>query len=272
MNRSVTIFVGLCICFIAACSKPPEKPAEKQAKTTLPTSKVADCNLLMGWDPWEPYMYLTPGDQVSGLDIELIKALAKEANCKLSFTQDDWMSLLKRVETGDVSLVAGASITEKRKEYALFSAPYRDESFVLYVRAGEADAFKNSFESIADAGRKIGVTTDYIYGEQVSKLQDSEQYSGQFVYSAVGERNYYNLTQHNVDVIIEDPFVGAYNIKRKGLTDQIEQLDITIHSGEVHLMFSLKSVDHTIVERFNEALKKIKQNGTYQKILNKYLL
>lgn len=272
MNRFFSILISLSICFIAACGKPPEKPSGEQASSTTVSQKPDACNLLMGWDPWEPYMYLAPGDQVSGLDIEVIKALAKEANCQLSFTQDDWMSLLKKIETGEVSLVAGASITEKRKEYALFSDPYRDESFVIYVRSGETDAFKESFEGIVNAGRKIGVTTDYIYGEQVSKLQDSEQYGSQFVYSAVGERNYYNLTQHNVDVIIEDPFVGAYNIKRKGLTDQIEQLDITLHSGQVHLMFSIKSVDHTIVTRFNQALKKIKQNGTYQKILNKYLL
>jgi polar amino acid transport system substrate-binding protein len=263
--------VLMTVLLVAACNEPtptkqPEKSSQEQAQTST------HCKLTMGWDPWEPYMYLTPGNKVSGLDIEIIQALADEADCELTFEQDDWMTLLSKVEAGTVDLVAGASITEKRKSYALFSIPYRTESFVLYVRAGEADRFAGSLKEILASGKKVGVTTDYIYGDEVSDLQDSEQYSKQFVNSAVGEANYYNLLQHTVDVIIEDPFVGAYNLKRKGISDQIEQLPITIHSGDVHIMFSIKSVDHSIVERFNQAINTIKSNGIYQKILKRYTL
>lgn len=264
--------------FIGGCNEPP-KPAqtvESEAKTEVakkqPMPTEPACSITMGWDPWEPYMYLMPGNKVSGLDIEIISALAEEADCDLNFVQDDWMSLLQKVEKGEVDMVAGASITEKRKKYALFSEPYRRESFVMYVRAGEQDNFSENIKSIASAGKTIGLTTDYIYGDQVSNLQDSPDFAKQFVYSPVGEANFYNLLQHNVDVVVEDPFVGAYNLKRKGLSDQIDQLDITIHSGEVHLMFSMQSVDHTTVASFNKALETIKANGTYQDILKKYLL
>jgi polar amino acid transport system substrate-binding protein len=262
----------IAILLIAACNETtpsksePTNPPQAQATVSTP------CKLTVGWDPWEPYMYLTPGNKVSGLDIEIIEALAAEAECELSFEQDDWMTLLSKIEQGTVDLVAGASVTEKRKEYALFTKPYRAESFVLYVRAGEANQFGGSLKQILDSGKKIGVTTDYIYGDEVSDLQDSPQYAKQFINSPVGEANYYNLLQHTVDVIIEDPFVGAYNLKRKGISDQIEQLPITIHSGDVHLMFSIKSVDHSIVERFNQAIDTIKNNGIYQKILKRYTL
>ncbi|NVJ50362.1 MAG: amino acid ABC transporter substrate-binding protein [Gammaproteobacteria bacterium] len=249
-----------------------DDPAPPKAQPSAAQPKVNDCQLTMGWDPWEPYMYLTPGNEVSGLDIELIQALAEESNCQLSFVQDHWMSLLQKLEVGEVDLVAGASITEKRKSYAMFSEPYRSENFVLYVRAGEKAKFAESFSDIVASGKRIGVTTDYIYGEQVSSLQDKPEFSASFVYSAVGEANYYNLLQHNVDVIIEDPFVGAYNIKRKGIEEQIDKLDIRLHSGDVHLMFSIKSVDHTTVTRFNEALKSLKKKGTYKQILQRYML
>ncbi len=256
---------------LVGCGEPPQKQTQKQVEKQ-PEVKQPACELTMGWDPWEPYMYLAPGNKVSGLDVELVKAMAKEAKCELNFVQHDWMTLLEKVRNGEVDLVASASVTEKRKQFAMFSDPYRSENFVLYVRAGDTDKFDADITKIVALGHKVGVTTDYIYGETVSKLQDDTQYANQFVYSAVGEANYYNLLQHNVDVIIEDPFVGAYNLKRKGIDDQIEQLAVKIHSGDVHLMFSMQSVDHTTVSRFNDALKKIKASGAYKDILDRYLM
>ncbi len=262
----------IALLFVSSCGKPPSKKEEQPQAPKESAKAEVSCSVTMGWDPWEPYMYLTPGGQVSGLDIEIIQAIAAKAECDVEFVQDDWMSLLRKLEAGEVDLVAGASITEKRKAYALFTNAYRSESFVLYVRQGEAEQFKGSVKDLLDAGKKVGITTDYIYGDEVSDLQDSDAYATKFVSSSVGEANYYNLLQHNVDVIIADPFVGAYNLKRKGLADQIEQLPLTLHSGDVHLMFSIKSVDHTVVTRFNQALSAIKQDGSYDKILKKYSL
>ncbi len=272
MVHRIYSFLVILALLVVGCSEPPANKTEQAATTTEKAPAEPPCHVTMGWDPWEPYMYLTPGNTVSGLDIEIIQALADEANCELKFVQDDWMTLLQKVEEGSVDLVAGASVTEKRKAYALFSDPYRSESFVLYVRTGETENFAGSLQQILENGKKIGVTTDYIYGDEVADLQDSDKFAQQFVNSAVGEANYFNLLQHTVDVIIEDPFVGAYNLKRKGISDQIEQLPITIHSGDVHLMFSMKSVDHTVVEKFNKALSTIKRNGAYQEILKRYTL
>jgi polar amino acid transport system substrate-binding protein len=86
----------------------------------------------------------------------------------------------------------------------------------------------------------------------------------------VPEVNYYNLTQNAIDGFLEDPFVAAYTIRRKGLQGQIKSETMDIHSGDVSVMFSRKSVRPETVEAFNRALAKIKESGEYQKILDKY--
>ncbi|MCO7226538.1 ABC transporter substrate-binding protein [Pleionea sp. CnH1-48] len=275
MSRSAILLLSVLIFLLTACNS--EAPQQKQQPTqskpaaaSVEKAPKVDCTLNMGWDPWEPYMYLSPDDSVSGLDIEIVRALANKAGCDVKFIQDDWMSLLQQLSLGNIDLVAGASVTEKRKEYALFSAPYRQEEFALYIRNGEGEKFAGNLSSILSSGKKIGITTDYIYGEEVNNFQDDPKYAEQFIDAAVGEVNYYNLLQHNIDAFLEDPFVATYNIKRKGIVKQIEPLELKIHSGDVHLMFSIKSVDHRVVERFNEALASIKQDGSYQAILNKY--
>lgn len=273
MNKK-TIFslLGCLMLVLVGCTESPE-PIKKQVKKAepKPTVPVINCQLTMGWDPWEPYQYLTPEDEVKGLEIDLINAMAKEANCSIRFVQKNWMSLLNDIRSGEIDMLGGASKTKAREKFALFSNTYRHESFVLYVRAGEGDKYTDkSLKQLVDAGFKLGVTQDYIYGNQVTELQDDENYKENFVSVPTTEVNYYNLLQNQIDGFLEDPFVAAYTIRRKGLQGQIEAHSIEVHSGDVAVMFSKKSVKPETVVSFNKALAKIKENGEYQKILAKF--
>ena len=224
----------------------------------------------VGWEPWEPYMYLTPGNEVSGLDIELIEAIAQEAGCILSYTQANWASLLVMVQNGEVDILPGASMSKSREAYALFSSSYREEHFAFYVNAEDFDAFPTTIKEIVKNDKKVGITSGYMYGDEMTDLQDSSDHENNFVETEVGEANMYNLLQRSIDVFVEDPFVAIYNLKRKGLGDQIKQLPIDIHTGDVHLMFSKKTVNQATVDRFNKALKKIQDNKIYSLITERY--
>ena len=262
------IVVSICL-LLFSCSEQQPTQSVKDAVVTEKSNQDS-CELTVGWEPWEPYMYLTPGNEVSGLDIEIIKALAEENKCQIEFIQGDWKSLLEMVEDGEVDIVAGASISPSREKYALFSDAYRNEDFVLYVRAAEFDNYGKTLQEVLDTQKIFGITADYIYGGGLDKFIDDPYYSKLFIASDFGEMNYYNLLQHKVDLFVEDPFVGAYNLNRKGLNKQIKALPVVIHSGEVHLMFSKLSMYPQQVGMFNAALSKIKKNGSYQAILDKY--
>ena len=99
LSLGCLLFLSL---FISACNEPskPAQTAEAETQTEVPKKQPMKtepaCSITMGWDPWEPYMYLMPGNKVSGLDVEIISALAEEADCDLNFVQDDWMSLLQK--------------------------------------------------------------------------------------------------------------------------------------------------------------------------------
>ncbi len=257
---------------LAGCGEPPKPPEPEPQKEKPQTSLLSPkCQLNMGWDPWEPYQYLTPEDQVKGLEIDLISAIAEEAGCSIKFVQKNWMSLLNDIRAGKIDLLGGASKTTARKTFAMFSDEYRHESFVLYVRAGESEKYAGkTLQALLDENFKLGVTQDYIYGEQVSELQDNENYASRFVSVPTTEVNYYNLLQNQIDGFLEDPFVAAYTIKRKGLQGEIEPHTIEVHSGDVSIMFSKKSVKPETVEAFNQALAKLKETGKYQEILAKY--
>ncbi len=272
--RYPLVFVAL-VLFLTSCG---DKPAEQKSE---PTQKVIQtkpvdpakltCALTVGWDPWEPYQYLTPDNQVRGLEIDLISSIAKEASCTITFIQNDWMRLLKGIRNGSIDMLGGASKTASREEFAYFSTPYRHESFVLYIRAEQKNEFAGkTLKQLLENKFKLGVTEDYIYGDEVSGFQDNPIIASQIIGVPITEMNYFNLIQHQVDGFLEDPFVAAYTIKRKGLAEQIIATTVGYDSGNVSFMFSKKSVSTEIVDAFNQGLKTIKASGEYDKILKKY--
>ena len=176
------------------------------------------------------------------------------------------------VQNGEVDIVPGASMSESRKSFALFSKPYREEHFAFYVNSEDFAGFPKTMKDIVEQGKNIGVTSGYMYGDELTKYQDSEKHAERFIETAIGEANVYNLLQHSIDVFVEDPFVATYNLQRKGLSDQIKQLPIDIHTGDIYLMFSKQTVDDETVKRFNKALAKIKKNTVYKRITERYQL
>ena len=260
------------ILVLSACGESPD-PQKITIETAapVPAEVVAECNLKMGWDPWEPYQYLSPDDDVRGLEVDLIGAMANKAGCDLTFVQDNWMNLLAGIRSGSVDLLGGATKTASRAEFAYFSDSYRHESFSLYIRPDESDKYADkSLLELLEGGFMLGVTQDYLYCPQINALQDDERFSSQFVRVPITEVNYYNLTQGHIDGFLEDPFVASFTIRRKGLQGQIEPLALEISSGDVSIIFSQESVEEETVQAFNMALAKIRETGEYEQILAKY--
>lgn len=270
MTKSSSIWPLLCL-LLVACGGEAPPPAENAAAPPVEPEVVDGCSLVMGWDPWEPYLYADVDGTISGLDIELISAIADRAGCEISFAQASWSELLKRLRAGEVDVVAGASKTRNREAFARFSDPYRRETFALYVRDTEASRYPSTV--IADVlalGMKIGVVSDYVYGDEIAALQDDPQYADQFVEVPISELNYVSLLDYTIDGFLEDPFVAATILRKKGYAEDIEQHPLIVDTGAVHFMFSRATVSKDIVDRLNTALSELIANGSYQAILDKY--
>jgi polar amino acid transport system substrate-binding protein len=267
------------ICLLMFGCKPAETqspviaPADTSTKVAeLPSEpKAAPCQLKLGFESWEPYQYVGLEQQASGLDIEIIQAIAGRMNCTLVLQHGTWQELLGQFRQGQLDVLLGASKTPAREEFALFSEPYRAEQFQLFVR--KDDASKYNFGSVAEmvaAKHKVGLISDYYYGEQISALYDDDQMRPQFVESTMSEQNIAVLLDDQVDAVLEDSFVGAAIIRRKGLEQQIQPHKVKLPETPIYVMFSKSTVQPEQVSSFNEALKQLKDSGDYQLLIGKY--
>lgn len=248
---------------------PEQQPDEPQLAEEL--ALVSDCVLRMGFDVWEPYQYVDVNNEVGGLDIELISSVTESMGCKAEFVQGTWVSLLEDLAKGEVDMLLGASKTKDREDFAFFSQPYRSEEFVLYIRTDEPKF--REFETIEDFvsnGSKIGVVSEYFYGDQVSNMLDDDDVSEQFVFGIMGEMNVARLLDMDIDAYLEDSFVGASILRRKALENYIEPHSIRIKTGDIYVMFSQESVSEEKVAMFDKALADYKVSNTYASVLQKY--
>ena len=255
-----------------ACSPPPEKEAASAVMDEAENSASApSCNLVLGFDAWEPYQYADVGGRVAGLDIELVSGVANGISCEITYQQGTWVELLAALERGEVDILLGASKTEAREEFAYFSDAYRMEEFSLYIRKDdEKSAAYMSLSEFVDNGSRIGIVADYLYGEEVAKLLDDPEKAKSFANAILGELNIARLLDEDIDGFLEDSFVGASMLRRKALSNFIVAQGITIKTGNAYVMFSKQGITEEQLSLFNAELQRVKQSETYKELLSKY--
>jgi len=230
----------------------------------------SDCKLTLGYDSWEPYQYLDVGNQVKGLDIEILSMVAERMPCKIEYKQGSWVDLLSQMRNGEIDVLLGASKTSKREQFALFSAPYRTEKFTLYVREDDkASRRLSSFGEFIAKKKKLGVVGDYFYGDELSDLRDKDD-DKHFVDAIISEMNVARLLDENIDAFLEDSIVGASMIRRKGLSSLIVPHGLSITTGDVYVMFSRKSVSPETLANFNRHLKKVVKSDDFAALIKLY--
>jgi polar amino acid transport system substrate-binding protein len=269
--KTSMLLVILFTVILAGC-----KPAERNQIVTQSPVPVPEpvqqvhCELTLGMDAWEPYQYMTVGDRVAGLDVELVQAISADMGCDLNVVQGSWVELLTLLKDGKVDFVLGASKTDEREKFAYFSDPYRQERFQLYVRKGQTDLPDTNIRDFVEAGHKVGVVNEYYYGDEVAELYADETLRNQFIGAIISELNMARLLDEEIDGLLEDSFVGAAILRRKGLDKYITPHVISLGSSDVYVMFSKASVSEEQVQKFNTGLAELRNSGGYQKIMDKY--
>jgi polar amino acid transport system substrate-binding protein len=227
--------------------------------------------LSMGWEDWQPYQYKDSNQVVTGLDVELMQAIFKNIGYQISLAELPWKRHLNNVEQGRTDLAASASKTPEREQYAFFSDPYRTESAVMYIR--KADAGKYEFDSlrgIIGTDFNLAVTRGYYYGEEFADLMKDPEFKKRVQEVNDNQLAQRQLVRNRVDGFLEDPIAAAIELRIEGLLDKVSN-HMPIYSDDIYAMFSKKSTSPKLVEAFNNSLVELRTNGTYDRIMDKYL-
>jgi polar amino acid transport system substrate-binding protein len=235
--------------------------------------------LKSGWYSWDPYQYLLVKNdlkRLTGLDVQLVRAVFAQMGYDVEYEEVSWKQHQLDVENGLRDIAAGAFKNPERTKYAYYSAPYRKETDVLYVREGEAS--KYSFKNVVDLTRRfqeqslrLGAINGFYYGPDIMRFINNPVNSARIVIVQNDIANFENLLNHRIDGFIVDRLVGATLAWRHGWQLRVEEVSPPVYAEDIHVLFSKKTTTPDLVEGFDQSLEELKRNGQYARIVREYL-
>ena len=209
-----------------------------------------------------PYEMTTDGGGFEGIDVEIADAIAKKLNLELVIDDMDFDSALLAVQKGKSDIVmAGVSVTDERKLVMEFSDSYATGIQVVIVKEGSDVTMDNLGEKMIGCQRG---TTGYIYA---SDTPENGGYGEDHVTAFDnGASAVQALLNGQVDcVIIDSAPANEYVATNPGLS----LLDG--HWVEESYAIGMNKESANLKQAVNNALKELTEDGTVQKIIDKYI-
>ena len=224
----------------------------------LSTLSFAAKKLYVGTNAeFKPYEYLE-GDKITGFDIDFMNAIGKEIGYEVQWVNMGFDGLLPALQMNKVdSVIAGMSQTPERQKAVDFSMPYMFTKSEHYVIVNENSPIVKK-EELKD--KKVGV--------QIGTIQE------EFTIALGGIPQIYNawtgalmdLQQDKISaVIIADVSGNAYLANMKGL----KKVDVVI-DNQPGASIAFRKGETELVKSVNEAILKLRDDGTYLQLLEKY--
>ena len=198
------------------------------------------------------------GDKYVGFDIDIWDAIAKEIGVEYELRPMDFAGIIPALQTGQVDVaLAGITITDERKQAIDFSDGYYDSGFLLMVGADSDIASTDDL-----GGKTLAVKTGTSASDWAEEnLKDTELRKFPNIDNA-----YLELRTGNVDAAMHDTPNVLYYIKTAG-NGQVKTVGEQLMGHQYGFAFPKGS---ETTAKVNEALAKLKADGRYQEIYDKW--
>ena len=201
-----------------------------------------------------PFENLENGEVV-GIEIDIIKEICKELNYELKIEQIDFDSVIPGVQEGKYDCgVSGITVNEDRKKNVLFSEVYYVAAQAIVVKEGSGINSKADLD-----GKKISV-------QEGTTAEDfcSEEGYDIMGFKANPDAKNALLTDKVQAWVVDDLTAKQMVTEGDGLVILTEKMT------EEPYAFAFNFEDEELVEKIDEILVKLIENGTVKSIFEKY--
>ena len=257
LRRIILSFVSLfCVVAFAACnSSTPTttgaSPAAGGSPATGTTLKVVSD---VSFAPFE----FKEGDKIVGFDIDLMNAIGEAAGFTPDIQNLNFDGIIPALQAGTVdAAISGMTITPERAGTVSFSRPYFKAGLAIAVRENNTDI--TSLDSLK--GKNIAVQIGTTGAKKAAEIQGAKIRTFDTSILALQE-----LANGNVDAVINDAPNTLYALKSGGVSG-IKVVGQLLTEEYYGIALPKNSPN---VEKINQGLTTIIQNGKYAEIYKKW--
>ncbi|GGE37344.1 amino acid ABC transporter [Agaricicola taiwanensis] len=218
---------------------------------------------------YPPFNFIDADNQIQGFDIEIGRALCAEMKVECEFVIQDWDGIIPALLAHRYDAVMAAmSITGQRKQQVAFSDRYHVSTASFVARKGSTirDTAPDAMKDLTLGGQS---STTY-----ATLLQELYAKAGARIrlYATQDEANL-DLSKGRLDVVLANKTTllqWLKNSEEGGCCTLVgEDINNSAYLGE-GVGIAFRKTDPRLRAMFNEALKTIRENGTYQDIKDKF--
>ncbi len=219
---------------------------------------------ISGHPEWPSIMY-QQGDQIVGAGPEIAIKIFEELGVEaISKYEGSWDLVQEKAKSGEVDVLVAAYKTTERETYMDYSIPYTVDPVVLVVKKDKAFSY-DKWEDLID--KKGVVTIGDSYGQDFDNFI-KESLTVQSVNTP--EEAFTLLSNEEVDYFVYALYSAQDYIFKNKLADQVEIVPNYVSTENFYLTISKESPFIELLPEVNDLLKKYKDDGTIDQIIEKH--
>ncbi|MDR6784366.1 ABC-type amino acid transport substrate-binding protein [Pedobacter africanus] len=197
-------------------------------------------------------------ENFEGFEVDLLRAITSHLDLEVEYEVSLWSTILEKLFKGELDIICSAvTVTASRQHILEFSNPYL--YFRLCAVVGQSDSlnglhhFKNKTIGVREA-------------TEAEKYVREQFPANNIVYAVTNKELYRKLQAGKIDLLVDDsPIAGGFLQKNKKL-----KIGMFLPKTDSSYAIAMKKGDTQLKARFNEVLRLLKENGTYQNIYKKW--
>lgn len=210
---------------------------------------------------YPPFEFMDANNQMVGFDIDLANALCKDIQLHCTFSNQAFDSLIPGLKFKHFdAVIAGMDITPERLLQVAFTIPYYDNSALFITQ-------KDHVSNLNDLkGKRVGIQNGTTHQKYLTEKHPD--------ITSVPYDSYQNaildLKNGRLEAVFGDTAVIHEWLKNNPNLSALKEKITDPNYFGTGLGIAVRQTDTKLLNQFNQTLNKIKQDGTYQTIYNKW--
>lgn len=211
-----------------------------------------------GNSDFSPYEFINDKNEPVGYNVELTRAIARQAGLKVNIELGQWSDVMRELETGKIDALTGMLYSDERDKVFDFSIPHVVISYAVFVR--KDSTFKNPMDLM---GKEVIVVKDVYAHDWLTQ----NNFTPHVVTVARPEEALQLLSQGRHDCVVLVRLHGL-DLLRSLNIDNLKTIGPPVLTQKMGI--AVKAGNADLLAKINEGLYLVQASGEYDQIYRKW--
>jgi len=212
-----------------------------------------------------PYVY-KENKEIKGFNTQILNTIFKQLNIKIKYKSVPWARAVKMVKVGKADAIFPFFKNDERELFTDFTHSFTSEPVSMFVMYDSNISYSGDLKELSKYrfGRVRGFSSGEYFDDaiknKVIKVEDARS----------GVLNLKKLINKRFDILVDNEYFVLHELKKTNDLSLVKKLTPRLTNNKAYLGFSKRLNHEETIIKFNAILKEIKEDGTYDKIVESY--